>query len=487
MPKNIILFMTDQHRIDHAGWAPDCRVSLPNLDRIAGSVGFTNCSTANPICTPARVALLTGKYTHQVGMVQMAGDVSPQHPTYLRALQRAGYHTAAVGKLHWLQGWPWGTDPGKGHPLAEMHDELAQFGLDHVWEASGKQLAMSNNCDYCAHLERKGLLDAYRAHAAGRGRNTMHALEQTFPGDAWPFDEADYIDVVAGDEMLRALDARPADRPFFLFASFCCPHPPYDPPARYLDMFPEEEGDDFIDPEGILTPEVRQRLRRPRRAYKAMLKLVDDQIGRVLDKLEADGLMDDTVLLFTADHGEMMGDHGFVQKSQPYRSSVTVPTAIRHPDHLDGRVNGSPVELTDLTATILDVAGLDPQEALSAHWPAFNDIVPGRSLMPIVRGECDAVREFAFSECSNHWQSITTDRWKYIYRLRRESPDDVPAEELYDTVEDPRECVNRIDDPAAGETADWCRRRLRFVMDTTPPAQLRWAPIVGMPPEEYLL
>lgn len=97
---NIILLMTDQHRADHAGFLPGSRMATPHLDRLAGSVGFSNCVTVNPICTPARTALLTGKYTHQIGTLDMSGDLSREHPTYPRALQQAGYWTAGVGKFH---------------------------------------------------------------------------------------------------------------------------------------------------------------------------------------------------------------------------------------------------------------------------------------------------------------------------------------------------------------------------------------------------
>ena len=119
-PYNIIFLMTDQQRADHVSFLPDSRLATPNIDRLVGSVGFNNCVSVNPVCTPARTALLTGKYTHQIGTLAMSGDLSQEHPTYLQALQKAGYWTAGVGKFHWMQGWPWSTKRGKGHDLVTL-------------------------------------------------------------------------------------------------------------------------------------------------------------------------------------------------------------------------------------------------------------------------------------------------------------------------------------------------------------------------------
>jgi arylsulfatase A-like enzyme len=157
-----------------------------------------------------------------------------------------------------------------------------------------------------------------------------------------------------------------------------------------------------------------------------------------------------------------------------------VPTAIRHPGYPERGVNPSVIEITDLTATILDVAGIDAQEALSKRWPAFHDRVPCRSLMPIVRGEAESVRDFAFSECNGAWQMIQDGRWKYVREpLRRGSPDEPVGEKLFDLQADPDELIDRAGDPACADVMAECRRRREWVMDGTPPAQTRWAPIAA--------
>jgi arylsulfatase A-like enzyme len=473
-PLNILFLMTDQHRADHVGFLPGSRLATPNLDRVAEGTAFSNAVTPNPICTPARSCLLTGKYSHQIGMLSMSGDLSLQHPTYMRALQQAGYWTAGIGKFHWLQNWPWGQPRGQGHNLVGLRDEIKKYGMDYVWESSGKQLAERNFCDYMAYLKGKGLLDAYRDHVEAEGPNRQDPEQVEFTGKAWPFAEEDYVDCVTGREAVKALDGRPKDKPFFLFVSFCGPHKPYDPPRSYLDKVPPEQDDAFLPGGPPLSEKARARLARLRRAYKAMILCIDDQVGLLLDKLEREGLLDSTLVLLTSDHGEMLGDRTRMSKQQPWRHSVTVPTAIRHPAHLDRRLCEAPIETIDLTATMLDAAGVDPAKALSKPWPAFHDRVPCRSLLPIVRGEAGSVRELAFSECNNLWQLLQSAEWKYIRYLT--SANGEPGRELLFQIRaDPGEQSDRAGDPACQAVMESFRRARERLLEMTPPAQLGWA------------
>lgn len=482
--KNIILLMADQLRLDHVSYHGSGCMETPFIDKIAEGAGFTNCISVNPVCTPARSALLTGKYSHQIGMLAMSGDLSLQHPTYPRALQKKGYKTYGIGKFHWLQGWKFGCPIGQGHPLTSIKEQIKRFGFDEVWEAAGKQLVSRNTCDYAEYLDSLGLLQQYRAFNDQNGNKKLPGLIK-YTGEPFPFGEEHYLDIVIGRHIVEAIEKRPADRPFFLFGSFAGPHPNYDAPQSYVDRIPCEETDDFIPgPDGPLNPEEKRRLYKLRRSYKAMIRIIDEQIGLILKKLEEEGILDDTVILFTADHGEMMGDHGLVEKQSPYRASVTVPAAIRHPDYPGARRCHQPVELTDLTATILDVAGADPQEALSLDWPAFHNRVPCRSLLPVLAGSGRPIRDYAFSECFGKWQMIQTERWKYVRMLEYDDPEQVP-EALYDLEQDPHELHNVIGEPDYAEAAAWCRRRRDYVLDRTPAAQLRWAPIIGEAQDKY--
>jgi len=478
--KNILLLMSDQLRADHMGWHPRSRMETPNLSRIAEGTAFNRCVTSNPVCTPARCSLLTGRYTRQINMLRMSGDLSRDIPTYPQALQKAGYRTAGIGKFHWLQTWAWQTPRGKGLDLVGMDNELKGFGFDHVWECSGKQLALKNYCHYARHLDRKNLLEPYRDHVLSRGENCNFAPGVNFTGEPWPFDEEDYPDIVTTDRIVDWLGEQAgSEQPFFLFGSLVSPHQPLDPPQSYLDQIPYEEIDDFVsgEDEKPLDEETKRHMWKLRRSYKAMVRLVDDQVGRILDKLEEMGILEDTVVLFVADHGEMLGDHGRFQKSIHWHQSAVVPCAIRHPDFLNGQENDKPVELVDLTATILDLAGLDPEESLSRDWPAYQNIIPGRSLIPVVRGEAERVREAAFSEYDTQWSMLHSDRYVYV-RYPTEDPD-APRELLFDLDKDPDERRNVAGRPELEDTLSWHRNRLIHRIESHPPAQTRWAPLPG--------
>lgn len=501
MPKNILLLMTDQQRADYVGYAQGGKAVMPNLGRIAREGGwFSGCQTVNPICTPARTSLITGRYSRQIGTLTMSGDLFPQIPTVMQALQKAGYVTYGIGKFHYTQTHPWNTPRGMGMPLYAMREQMKAYGYDFVWETGGKQQLDKCYDHYAKYLDDKGLLDAVRDFmtecGGANGDTADHNYDKALP---WAFEEADYVDVVTGRVAAERLREHDPAKPFFMKASFCGPHKPYEAPQRYLDLFPMQREDDFLLPDGqSLTGAQKEALWRQRRAARAMLRLIDDQIGMLLAILEERDMLEDTLLLFTSDHGDMLGDHFMLQKGVPWRQALNVPLAIRLPGAAPIGENTAPVELSDLAATMLDYAGLAPAQALSRSWPAYNDIIPSRSLLPVLGGETNAVRAFAFSECdfteerapgvtaeavmrsrggrgrSNAWQCITTHGSKYIkylgYRLG-----EAPAEEFYDLLLDPDETINRIADPAYRAPVDEARQRLQYMVDHYPPAQKTWA------------
>ena len=317
---------------------------------------------------------------------------------------------------------------------------------------------------------------------------------------AWPFEEEDYIDIVTGRVAREKLSEHPADKPFYMLCSFCGPHKPYDAPQRYLDMIPMEREDDFLLPDGqVLTEEEKETLYRQRRSAKAMIKLIDDQIGLTLDLLEERGMLEDTLILFTSDHGDMLGDHYMIQKGVPWRQAVNVPLAALMPGVESIGTNNSPIELSDIAATILDYAGLDAQSVMSRSWPAYNDVIPSRSILPILRGETNRCRDFCFSESDfteerkpgtdpaetvrhrggdgrrdNAWQTIITENSKYIKYLGYKLGE-APYEEFYDLLIDPDETINRIDDPTYDDQISEARNRLSYMVDHYPVAQMTWS------------
>jgi len=149
---NILFLMADQLRPDYLGWHARSVTCMPNLERLAKGTVFLQALSTNPLCTPARVSLLTGKYPHQVGMLSMSGDLHPAHRTYAAALRDSGYQTAAIGKGLWFQTWPWSTPRGEGLDLHAMRPRLDHLGFETLLECTGKELLFRNECDYGRHL-----------------------------------------------------------------------------------------------------------------------------------------------------------------------------------------------------------------------------------------------------------------------------------------------------------------------------------------------
>lgn len=516
--KNILLIMTDQHRNDFVGYMPGARVATPNIDRIANEgTAFAACQSPDPICTPARTALITGRYPRQIGTLTMAGDLYPQIPTFMQALQKNGYETYGVGKFHYQQSFQWGTSIHTGINMVKNKALAKEYGYDHTFEVSGKSLMLNNYCCYADYLNKKGLLQTMENYIIASGTNSDYPSHNFDPAQPSPLPEEDYVDHVIGRKARKYLDALPAEKPFFMLVSFCSPHRPYDAPQRYLDMYPEESKNDYDLQKGeCLSPEERRRLDRQIRNYKAMITLVDDEVGALLDKLEEKNLQDDTLVIFTADHGDMQGDHYRLQKAFPWKQCTTVPLAIRAPGCRANGLIKAPVELTDVAATILDYAGLDPTAALSKSWPAYNDVIPCRSLLPIVRGSCRKVREYSFSETdytedqdwkslkavnaaggdiplraervdplrTSMWQMLQTEDYKYIKYLKYVKAGEY-HEELYDLRSDPEELHNIAEEKSSEPILLRFREELTFVLDRYGmPAQKAWTPIEAWNPQE---
>ncbi len=348
--------MTDQHRNDYVSYMDGSMVETPNIDSIASHAHFANCITPNPICTPARCSLISGRYPRQIGMLTMSGDYFPQIPTFMQALQKKGYKTYGIGKYHYMHMGGVSVARGHGYDHTAMHTEMRKFGYDFVWETAGKQTMIPNFCDYGKYLKGKGLLKTYRDFAIEsgglNGDTPDHNYDLALPS---PLPEEDYIDNVTARIAKEQLSAHPKDQPFYMYVSFCGPHKPYDAPKRYLDMFPDEDESNCIpEPEHPLSEEEKRILSRQRRSYKAMIRLIDDRIGEILSLLKERDLDRDTMVIFASDHGDMLGDHYRIQKGVPWKQATNVPLAFSVPDCPDIGRNNSRVQLFDVTAAVLD-------------------------------------------------------------------------------------------------------------------------------------
>ncbi|MFW6132301.1 MAG: sulfatase [Planctomycetota bacterium] len=438
---NILLIMTDQHRWDWLGAAGASWVNTPNLDRIARrGVRFTRCQTNCPVCAPARIGLAAGLQPGRVGSLDNQSFLPASTRTYHHRLRDAGYHVGLVGKVDLAKPDPWNGRDG-ARPV------MFTYGFTRPVECEGKMHAGNSPRPlgpYGLWLQEQGLYERFHRDYVARGRTgwVKHAShDSVLPTEA--FEEC-YI----GRRAVEWLDTADDTYPWYLLVSFVGPHDPFDPPSEYARRYRSAEAPPAVphDPAGKPAWVTRRNLGLEpeevavtRRQYSAIVECIDEQIGRILDGVERRGQLDNTFVLFTSDHGEMLGDHGCYTKSVAYEGSVHVPLLTAGPGIDAGRSNDALVELIDVNPTICELAGLGPQENIDA-----------RSFAPILRGEDEAHRREAVSAIRN-WRLIRTERYKYI-----ENYNDIV--ELYDLVEDPGERKNIASD--APDTARELRGRM---------------------------
>ena len=364
---NILFLMTDQQRWDAMGVSGDW-VNTPNLDRIAAEgVRFTQCITTTPVCVPARLTLATGIYPHSNGVWTHQLHTMPADANnWMGEIRKLGYRTSLFGKTH--------LHPHVGD-LREKEDLMHAWGLDDVDEIGGPRASASVLSHMTAMWDDKGLLDAYRADVKARFANKPYVVRAS----VLPLE--DYYDVYVGQKAKHYLESYNRDEPWFCWVSFGGPHEPWDAPEPYASMYdpesmPEAVADEpderprprgFADHlrEGRISPSFEEgEIGAMRANYAGNVTLIDSQIGEILKVIEARGEMDNTVIAFTSDHGEMNGDHGLIYKMNFYDGSLRVPLIVRVPGGEHGIVNDSLAENSDLGPTLVELAGgaLDYQQ-----------------------------------------------------------------------------------------------------------------------------
>lgn len=446
---NILFITSDQHRADVLGCAGNPTVRTPNLDGLArNGVRFERMYCQGPLCQPSRASLLTGRHVAEHGMLWNGPDMPTSWATMPGALQEQGYETAVVGKTHFHAGRP------RPSQLAEQQRHIRALGFDHVVEEFDKYVHVMDGVSspYTRHLDDHGLLQTY----ADQVRRLDWLGPDAWRGETSVVPRGHDLTTFVVSEAADWLTARSNRRPFFLWLSFVAPHAPFadDPDwaAVYADAdIPSPTGPPIDPPEspwghyldelgrhGSLMSMPAAAQTNAARHYYGQVSLVDESIGRLLDVLDDTGSGADTWVVYTSDHGEMLGDHGLWNKMVFYLPSVLVPAIIRPPAGGAGDVVVEPVEAVDLTATMLELAG--------ASVP-----VCGRSLLPRIRGEPLDPRP-ASSELSalgHHLLAVATDRYRYTYDRAHGHPC-----ELFDLAEDPAELHNLVDDPTARALRD---------------------------------
>ena len=460
---NLVIFQPDEMRAESVTCYGHPVVRMPNYGRLAAEgVLFEQCHVQHTVCSPSRCSMMTGWYPHISGHRTLWHLLRPHEPSLFGYLREAGYHVEWFGK----------NDLYAPESFPRCVDRFTSFPGGH----SGA--------------------NAHRPGDAG-----YYAFDYApFPGR--PEETADMRCVQAGIQFLRS--RRAGDPPFVLYLPLSMPHPPYGAPSPYHTMY-DPDGLPPLRPVGLCgKPEYFQGIRdyrgldrlpagfleRLQATYLGMNSYVDWMLGQLLDALDETGLVDDTCLIVTADHGDWAGDYGLVEKwpSALDDTLTRVPLLIRAPGAKEGHTVHGPVELMDIMATALDLAGV---EARHTHF--------ARSLVPQLRGEADDLGRAVFAEGGYdlHEPRSFEGRWAeydiprdpaHIYwpkgLLQQERPLSVcratmirtreyklvrrPADqsELYDLRTDPRELDNAYGDPRycaerddlEGQLLDWCIR-----------------------------
>ncbi len=339
---NILIIYPDQWRADALGCASDPVVRTPHLDRLAGEgLRCTHAFVANPVCTPSRGSFMTGRYPHATGVTHNEAPMPKGEVCFAESLAAAGYRTGYIGKWH-LDGAP---RPGFVPPERR-----------HGWH-------------YWAAFNR-----GHRYYDGVYFRDTPEELPT-------PGFEPDYQTDLAIDFLTTAT---PDDRPFCLLLAWGPPHTPLDPPARHRDTYRPAE----VPLPASVPPAVAEQARAERARYYGLVTALDDNVGRLLDALDRLGLAADTIVLFTSDHGDALGEHGRFRKTIPYDEATRVPCIVRWPGHVPADATTDAFwHSVDIAPTLLSLCGV-------AHSPQ----IQGVDLAPTVLGGGAGPREAVYME-----------------------------------------------------------------------------------------
>ncbi len=345
---NILFLLSDQHRDDWVGRNPQVPVPTPHIDALAArGVDFTKAIVAAPVCGPSRSCLAAGMEYENCG-VKVNRDVYPaeSRPTFYKHLHDSGYHTMAVGKIDLHKG------PDGRRPDGRLHMEEWGFSDMLITGSKGGGL----DTPYGHYLEsldppqREIHAEDMKRRSTPREENWWGMTETTSLSD-----EA-YKDNYTGRTGMELLERAPEGSPWFLIVNFNNPHPPMDITERMERRYrgPDRIIDNFQQPHhytGPFTPEHHIRIRQN---YSAMVENCDDWVGRYRDWLEERGELDNTIFVYSSDHGEMLGDHDKWGKSIPYQASAGVPLVMAGPGIAEGVRTDAQVSLMDLASTFID-------------------------------------------------------------------------------------------------------------------------------------
>ena len=438
-PKNLVFILSDEHTREITGCYGNDFIHTPNLDALAArGTRFDNAYTNCPICVPARASLATGRYVHQTACWDNAHGYSGEPPGWGHRLLDADHEVAAIGKLHY-------RSPCDPTGWSEQIETL------HVVDGVGD------------------LFGCLRSELRERASVALLAKEAG-PGDS------SYIryDARVAEHACRWLARRKGrthERPWVLFVGFVLPHFPLIAPPEFFALYPPDRmpAPRLYEPDARPAHPVLEALRRvfayddyfdeermriARSAYFGMVTCLDDNVGKVLAAIDANGLADDTRVIYTSDHGDNMGHRGLWGKSVMYEESAAIPLLLAGPDVPQRRSIGAPVSLVDCYPTVLEGAGVAPTDVERRE-------LPGHSLLRIANGESPeriVLSEYHAAGASSGFFMIRFGRWKYVHYVGHRP-------ELFDLDDDPHEGRDLATNPKYSSVLVECEAKLRELVD----------------------
>ncbi len=501
--RNLVFICVDQMRYDALSSSGNKAIETVNLDKIAqrGMV-FHRHHTPNQICSPSRATMATGLYPRTHGLTRNGIALPSSHPTIWSMLKTKGLATHAIGKLHYqpllapgaynmpesLAFWNAGSAPGWTGPY---------FGFDEVELVLG-EANESTKAGHYAHWLRQNHPKSVHLYEPQASPSSRACDLKEIWNNAIPA-QLHYTNWIA-DRAVAAIEKRANGEDFCIFVSFPDPHHPFCPPAPYCDMFDPasvpapavvpgeldrmpaylQDSDDPAQDAYIQAGErVREQgfmLRTDRISDETMqrvvahtygsVKMIDDAVGRILDALDGNGLSDHTFVIFTSDHGELLGDHGLLRKGPPpYRQLLQVPMLFSGPGIMPGSATHALTSHLDFHATLTALFDLEsvPNEGLD--------------LSGILKGRDRDVRERLFAEYHPrsdtrvYNQTVITDRWRFTFY-----PNEPAWGELFDLESDPWEHCNLFAEQHVQTTVEQMRDMLQSRLPAAPQAG---APVLG--------
>lgn len=435
---NFVFILTDQQRIDTIKANGFDYMETPNLDRLVKrGAYFENMYVTSPSCAPSRASLFSGTYPHTNGVFR-----NDEAWTYcwVKELAEAGYRCVNVGKMH--------TMPIEG-----------DFGFHERHVVENKDRDHPDLPFYLDNWDK-----ALKANGLEKPSRVTYAKRDDFADRLgafiWELPKKLHPDVFVGETACWWLERYPGDEPFFLQVGMPGPHPPYDPTQEFLDKYIDKQLPEPIVFDAENQPIPLQKLRdnhlanphdavvhieqasaeqlhQQRAHYYANVTMIDEQVGYILDALEKRGVLDNTIIIFTSDHGDCLNDHGHSQKWNMYEQSVHVPALVSCPKYISQNIRiDDLVSLMDLGPTILDYAGIDVPDWMEA-----------RSLKSLLSEE-DEIRDRVFAEHAddailtetNFMTMVREGEWKLVHFV------DCEEGQLFNLESDPKEINNLWDD-----------------------------------------